>query len=73
MEPTRITERQAKLPDGSFNEVEWAAVSSVEITRNAKGEAQWSVKCYGPDIARVQEQAEKTFDALAEKYGPKAD
>lgn len=45
---------------------------SVTITRNAKGQAQWTVKVYGagPDDAdAASEAAQRIYDDLATKYG----
>lgn len=41
---------------------------SVEITRNAKGIAQFNVTVRGFELAEVLEQARQTFDTLSAAY-----
>ncbi len=48
--------------------------SSVEISRNAKGQAQFVVKVYAPMPAAACDLAEQLYDHLAERYnGHEAD
>jgi len=47
---------------------------SVTITRNAKGQAQWTVKCYGGDASEAAaidaaRVAQHIYDDLTAKYG----
>jgi hypothetical protein len=42
--------------------------SSVEISRNAKGAAQWTVKAYAADAAAASELAQALYDELAARY-----
>jgi len=47
---------------------------SVTITRNAKGQAQWTVKCYGGDASEAAaidaaRVAQHIYDDLTVKYG----
>lgn len=56
--------------------------ASVEITRNAKGDPQFTVKVYAPHSAELEEieratsyaydQAVQAFDALGAKFPPPA-
>lgn len=44
------------------------SVSSVTLSRNAKGGVQPEVKVYDPDPAKAKDLAVKLFDELAAKY-----
>lgn len=45
-------------------------LSSVEITKNAKGERQWSVKVYNADPVEAQRQAVEMERLTSTKYEP---
>ena len=44
-------------------------VSSVEISRGAKGGYSWTVKCYDPDLSVARRRAEEEEAKLREKFG----
>ena len=58
----RILQRRRDSEGGGELETETASTNSIEVTRNAKGDYQWSLKIYWrPDEdwrAVIQEQAE---------------
>jgi hypothetical protein len=59
--------------DRGFDELEWASLNSVEITRNSKGETQWSVKVYNVEPHKATDEAILIYDSLALRYGVKAE
>lgn len=54
-----------------FTEIENAATNSIEVTRNAKGDYQWSIKRYfrpDEDRADVLDEITKIDEALKRCY-----
>jgi hypothetical protein len=47
--------------------------SSIEIARNSKGQAQWTVKCDAHDAVGASELAQALYDDLAARYGQQAE
>ena len=64
---TRQTLR-SPTPDGGFEEHETAPVSSVELSRTAKGMCQPSVKVYHADPKEAERMACEIYDSLCGKY-----
>lgn len=72
---TRIVERHSEDDERSFIEAEVAAYNSIEVTRNAKGDYQWSIKFYyRPDESWEKIiNIETAIDAkLRERFLPQA-
>jgi hypothetical protein len=44
------------------------SISSVTLTRNAKGQVQHEIKIYDPDPEKAKATAVKLFDELTAKY-----
>lgn len=54
--------------NGNGSELRQEQLSSVSLTRNAKGGIQPEVKVYDADPAKASAQASEIFNALCEKY-----
>lgn len=46
------------------------SLSSVEVSRNAKGDATFTVKVYDPDPEAARAEAVRVFDSLNRQYYP---
>ena len=72
MEPTRRLQRTMVAadelhPPGAFEELEWAALDKVELTKNAKGDMQWSVSIHSveaDDAATKALEIHNRFETL---------
>lgn len=53
--------------------VEYSQPISVEISTNAKGQHQWTVKLSGTDIDHMTDEATRIDDRLSEKYKAERD
>ena len=42
--------------------------SSIEISRNSKGQVQLDIKAYNSDLNKAKEEAVKVYDELNSKY-----
>lgn len=70
------TEPRRSTPTERLHEVTMAALArhpaeaehNIEISRNAKGVAQFTVGVRGPDLAHIVTQATATFDKLCVLY-----
>ena len=61
-------------PSNSFTELVEETLDSVELTRNAKGDYQWSIKLYGDTIqpdGNVMIKLERIDRQLRESFGPR--
>uniref|UniRef100_A0A6H1ZGM0 Uncharacterized protein n=1 Tax=viral metagenome TaxID=1070528 RepID=A0A6H1ZGM0_9ZZZZ len=66
MNPSRIVEKV--IIEGKEVETEYAALSSVELNRTAKGQTQPSVKVYHQEPEEAKRIAQKIYDELCASY-----
>ena len=51
----RVKRERTFTPDGSFTETTTEQQTSIEVSRNAKGEFAWKVKVYNDDLNKIDD------------------
>ena len=68
MEPTRRLERTIRA-DGSQEELEWDSKDKVELTKNAKGDMQWSVSIHSVEADYAATKALEIHNRFETLFG----